>query len=195
LPVASRFDPTGVTASSPGAMMPTVRTARHLKTAPAFWPVNRYGSSSVFYQGRRRVGLQQGVQTMRAFFILAALACVPAMAADVAVSVSIGEPGFYGQIDIGTFPRPRLLFPTPIVIQRVEVVRAPLYLRVPPGHEKHWDRHCAEYNACGAPVYFIEDGWYNTVYAPAYKAKHGRPENAGNGHGKGNGKDKGKGKG
>lgn len=123
---------------------------------------------------------------MRRFLILALAACAPAMAADVAVSVSIGEPGFYGQIDIGNYPRPRLLYPTPVVIRAVPVgvVRAPLYLRVPPGHAKHWDKHCAEYNACGAPVYFVEDGWYETVYVPAYKAKHGRPENAGKGHGK-----------
>jgi hypothetical protein len=129
---------------------------------------------------------------MRAIFIAALLASAPALAADVAVSVSIGEPGFYGQIDIGSYPRPRLLYPQPVVIHAVPVgvVRAPLYLRVPPGHEKHWDRHCAQYNACGAPVYFVEDGWYNTVYVPAYKAKHGRPDNPGKGHDKGKDKKK-----
>ena len=121
---------------------------------------------------------------MRTLFIAALLACGPALAADVAVSVSIGEPGFYGQIDIGSYPRSRLLYPQPVVIHAIPVgvVRAPLYLRVPPGHEKHWDRHCAEYNACGAPVYFVEDGWYSTVYAPAYRAKHGHSDNPGKGH-------------
>jgi hypothetical protein len=141
--------------------------------------------------------LQTGVQTMRKMFVLLLLTCVPAMAADVAVSVAIGEPGFYGRIDIGTFPQPRLIIPTPVVIQAIPVgvVRAPLYLRVPPGHEKKWAKHCAEYNACGTPVYFIEDGWYNTVYVPAYKAKHGRPEHSGKGHGGGNGNGKGNGTG
>jgi len=120
------------------------------------------------------------------WFILAMLACSPAFAGDVAVSVSIGEPGFYGQIDIGSYPRPRLLYPTPVVIQPVPVgvVRAPLYLRVPPGHEKHWEKHCREYGACGAPVYFVEDGWYNTVYVPEYRKKHGPPDHAGKGRGK-----------
>jgi hypothetical protein len=129
---------------------------------------------------------------MKKFLFLALLAGVPAMAADVAVSVSIGEPGFYGQIDIGSFPRPRLLLPTPVVITPVAVgvVRAPLYLRVPPGHEKHWAKHCQEYNACGTPVYFVEDGWYNTVYVPEYRKRHGRPANAGKGHDKGKGNDK-----
>jgi hypothetical protein len=125
---------------------------------------------------------------------LALFACAPALAADVAVSLEIGDPNFYGRIDIGSYPRPRVIYPTPIVI-RAGVVREPLYLRVPPGHQKHWDKHCAEYDACGAPVYFVEDGWYNTVYAPAYRAKHGRPDNPGKGHGNGKGKGKGKDKG
>ena len=130
---------------------------------------------------------------MRAFVFLALLACVPALAADVSVSVSIGDPRFYGQIDIGSYPRPRLLLPTPVVIERtpVGVVRAPLYLRVPPGHEKHWAKHCAQYNACGAPVYFVEHGWYDTVYVPAYRAKHGHPDKGGKGHENGKGKGKG----
>jgi len=124
---------------------------------------------------------------MKRWLCVALLACGPAMAADVAVSMEIGEPGFYGRIDIGSYPEPRVIYPTPIVIHAIPVgvVRAPLYLRVPPGHEKHWEKHCAAYNACGAPVFFVEDGWYNTVYAPAYRAKHGRPEHPGNGRGKG----------
>jgi hypothetical protein len=119
------------------------------------------------------------------------------MSADVAVSVAIGEPGFYGRIDIGAFPQPRVIIPTPVVIQAIPVgvVRAPLYLRVPPGHEKNWAKHSADYNACGSPVYFIEDRWYNAVYVPAYKAKHGHSEHSGNGQRGGNGKDKDKAKG
>jgi hypothetical protein len=134
---------------------------------------------------------------MRTFLILALFASAPALATDVSVSVAIGDPRFYGQIEIGSFPKPRLIFPTPIVIQVIPagVVREPRYLRVPPGHEKHWDKHCAKYNACGVPVYFVEDDWYNTVYAPAYKAKHGQPDHAGKDHGKGKGKNKGNGKG
>jgi hypothetical protein len=36
----------------------------------------------------------------------------------------------------------------------------PIYLHVPPGHEKHWRQHCAEYHACGRRVYFVQDHWY-----------------------------------
>ena len=123
---------------------------------------------------------------------------VPAIAADVGVSVQVGEPGFYGRIDIGNFPQPQVIYPQPVVIQPVPVgvVRPPIYLRVPPGHAKHWRKHCFEYNACGQPVYFVQDRWYNDVYAPRYRESHGRGHgeghgqkgDEGHGHGHGNGK-------
>jgi uncharacterized protein YcfJ len=96
---------------------------------------------------------------------------VPALAGNVGVSVSVGEPGFYGRIDIGNMPPPRLVYAKPVVVERVPagVVRAPIYLRVPPGHAKHWAKHCHQYNACGQPVYFVQDAWYNDVYVPHYR--------------------------
>ena len=98
-----------------------------------------------------------------------------ALAADVGVSVSIGQPGFYGRIDIGNVPQPQLIYATPVIIQTVPVgvVRQPIYLRVPPGHEKKWSKHCRKYNACGRPVYFVQQDWYTNVYAPDYRSKHG----------------------
>jgi len=96
--------------------------------------------------------------------------------ASAQVSVSIGQPGFYGRIDIGGFPEPALLFPQPVMIQRVPMGRPPLYLRVPPGHARHWSRYCGRYQACGERVYFVRDDWYNSEYAPRYREQHGRPE-------------------
>jgi hypothetical protein len=93
----------------------------------------------------------------------------PARAADVGVSVSIGQPGFYGRLDIGGFPPPPLLYPQPVLIERVPVDRPPIYLRVPPGHAKHWNKHCQEYRACGERVYFVRDEWYTREYAPRYR--------------------------
>jgi len=46
----------------------------------------------------------------------------PSLAADVAVSVSVGQPGFYGRIDIGDFPQPQLVYAEPVIVQRVVVV-------------------------------------------------------------------------
>jgi hypothetical protein len=95
----------------------------------------------------------------------------PAFAADVGVSVNIGQPGFYGQLDIGSVPRPRLVYAQPVMIQRSPQFESapPIYLHVRPGHERHWRRHCSEYNACGRRVYFVRDDWYNTEYVPRYQ--------------------------
>jgi uncharacterized protein YcfJ len=93
-----------------------------------------------------------------------------ALAADVGVSIRVGEPGFFGRIDIGSAPAPRVVYAEPIVVERVPgAVREPVYLRVPPGHAKHWRKFCYRYNACGQPVYFVQDGWYNDVYVPYYR--------------------------
>jgi hypothetical protein len=118
-----------------------------------------------------------GVKNMKRFLIGAAFATLAssAVAADVSVSVSIGQPGFYGRIDLGNAPQPQLIYTQPVIIQSVPVgvVRQPLYLRVPPGHEKNWGKHCRKYNACGQPVYFVQENWYNNVYAPRYRDEHG----------------------
>lgn len=46
---------------------------------------------------------------------------------------------------------------------------------MPPGYAEHWGQHCARYNACGRPVYFVRDDWYLNRYAPYYRDRHGRP--------------------
>jgi hypothetical protein len=48
---------------------------------------------------------------------LFAACAAPAFAADVGVSISIGQPGFYGQIDIGNVPQPQVVYAQPVVIQ------------------------------------------------------------------------------
>ncbi len=113
---------------------------------------------------------------MKRFLIAAAVAAAtatfPALAADVGVSVSIGQPGFYGRLDIGGYPPPRVIYRQPVVIERVPMDRPPIYLRVPPGYAKHWRKHCREYNACGERVYFVQDSWYNREYVPQYEERH-----------------------
>lgn len=123
---------------------------------------------------------------------------VQAQAADVGVSVSIGQPGFYGRIDIGDFPRPEIIYAKPVVIAPPHRRRGgePVYLRVPPGHEKKWSKHCQKYDACGRPVYFVKDRWYEEVYVPRHRAggKHGggddRDRGRERGHDKGRGHDR-----
>jgi hypothetical protein len=64
-----------------------------------------------------------------------------------------------------------------MAIERVPMDRPPIYLRVPPGHAKHWSKHCREYNACGERVFFVQDNWYNREYAPRYQENHGGNHN------------------
>lgn len=104
-----------------------------------------------------------------------------ARAADVGVSISIGQPGYFGQINIGDAPEPpQVIYAKPVVIERdPHYAGAPLYLRVPVGYEKHWEKHCREYNACGRPVYFVRDDWYRNRFVPHYQhhdERRGREE-------------------
>lgn len=127
---------------------------------------------------------------MKKFLIAAAIAAVttttPAHAADIGVSVSIGQPGFYGQIDIGDYPQPQVIYRRPIMIEQSSMNRQPIYLRVPPGHAKHWRKHCHEYNACGERVFFVQDNWYNREYVPRYQKRHGNRSDDGHDQSRGN---------
>ncbi|GAB2837337.1 hypothetical protein GCM10027277_00130 [Pseudoduganella ginsengisoli] len=136
---------------------------------------------------------------MNKILIAASLLAVSAAASAQNVSISVGQPGFYGRIDIGNMAPPPVIYTEPVIVQRpVRIVEAPLYLRVPPGHEKKWSKHCAAYNACGRKVYFVRDDWYVNEYAPRYREGHhgdydrGRDDDHGHGHGHGHGKHEGK---
>lgn len=111
------------------------------------------------------------------FIALTALLAVSSLTtltaqAEVGVSVNIGQPGFYGQIDVGDYyPRPEVIYTQPrvIYVEPAYQYAQPIYLRVPPGHAKRWSSYCGRYSACGRPVYFVQDGWYKNVYAPRYQ--------------------------
>jgi hypothetical protein len=141
-----------------------------------------------------------------------AAASAGAFATDVGVSVHVNQPGVYGRIDIGRVPQaPVLIYPQPVIVQQPAVVvqQAPVYLHVPPGHQKKWKRYCHRYNACGQPVYFVREDWYQRHYAPAVRAPqprhdhhhhrhddrrgrsdHRHDDHPGKGHGHGHGKHK-----
>lgn len=114
---------------------------------------------------------------MKYLLIAAASAAIalstPSFAGDIGVSVNIGQPGFYGQIDIGGYPPPVLIYSEPRRVQMVPRGRPPLYLHVPDGHSRNWRKHCHAYGACGEQVYFVQNNWYNREYAPRYQERHG----------------------
>lgn len=124
---------------------------------------------------------------------LATLA-IPAFAADVGISLNVGQPGFFGQINIGNTAPPPVVYTQPVIIEGdARYAGAPIYLRVQPGYEQDWRRHCAEYRACGRPVYFVQDEWYQREYV-----RHSRDDDDdddrgddrehGHGHGRGHGR-------
>lgn len=137
-------------------------------------------------------------QSRRLLAAALAACAIAAEAADVGVSISVGEPGFYGQLNIGNM-MPQLVYPQPVIIAPRAVALPPLYLRVPPGHARHWEKHCFEYGACDRQVYFVQDEWYNNVYAPYYREHYGRhdhhdddrrgPPGRARGHGHGHDRD------
>jgi hypothetical protein len=117
---------------------------------------------------------------------VATLACVVSAApvdAQVGVSIQIGQPSYYGRIDLGNngtydnyYPAPQVYYPQPIMIQRPiwgEAYPQPIYLRVPLVQAEQWRRYCGTYNACTRPVYFVRDDWYRNVYAPRYRQVKG----------------------
>lgn len=136
--------------------------------------------------------------------VIASAGAMQVQAADVSASVAISQPGFYGQINVGDFPRPAVIYAQPVLITaqpRVVYVQ-PIYLRVPPGHEKNWSKHCARYQACGRPVYFVREDWYQTYYVPRHHHHDDGGDGESRGHddhdkgrGNGRGNDKGKGAG
>lgn len=85
---------------------------------------------------------------------------------NVGVSIEVSQPGVFGRVDIGRFPQPQIVVQQPVVVmppQRTVVVQQePVYLWVPPDHRRNWRRHCSYYGACGAPVYFVQDRWYQS---------------------------------
>jgi len=109
-------------------------------------------------------------------------------------------PGVYGRINIGDAGPPPVLYAQPIIIERRPRARyEPVYLYVPPGHAKNWSKHCARYDACYRPVYFVKEpvrsrgrhdnqGWrddrhdrYDRNDGHGRGDRHGRDDRRGNG--------------
>ncbi|KAF0812154.1 hypothetical protein IGB42_03432 [Andreprevotia sp. IGB-42] len=109
------------------------------------------------------------------FALVAITAATAVSAADVGISVNIGDPNFYGQIAIGNYPRPQVIYQEPVVVVKERRYYEPVYMRVPPGHAQRWRQYCGQYNACGRPVYFVRNEWYSNVYAPRYREDHRGP--------------------
>lgn len=124
-----------------------------------------------------RSALQYGLATFVGLCGLAATA----VHAQTDVSVSVGgiiKPGVYGRVEVGTRPPPPVIYRQPVIItqpvvvaQPVVVQQQPIYMHVPPGHAKKWRKHCYKYNACGQPVYFVQND-YQAYYGEKGHGKY-----------------------
>ncbi len=104
------------------------------------------------------------------YYAMIGLLTAPMLAsAAVGVSINVGQPGFYGQINLGDAPPPQLIYAQPQWVQQGPVYVDPIYLRVRPEHARHWRNYCSFYNACRRPVYFVRDSWYDRVYVPYHR--------------------------
>lgn len=108
-----------------------------------------------------------------ALALTAAAATAPAFAGNVGISISVGEPGFYGQLDIGGYGRPGLIYSQPVILAPRYRGYAPVYVRAPRDHYRNWGRYCGRYQACARPVYFVRDEWYSNVYVPRHRHYYG----------------------
>lgn len=107
-------------------------------------------------------------QMLSAAFALLA-ACTGVAHAGASVSINVDQPGVYGQINISGFDRrPEVVYAQPMIIERPAryVAVEPIYLRVPEVQIRSWRSYCGRYNACGRPVYFVRDTWYQREYVP-----------------------------
>lgn len=102
--------------------------------------------------------------------------------AQVGVSIGINQPGVYGQINIGGgYPPPALVYPQPVLVAPVPGVMAPpppMYMYVPPRYQRNWRHYCGRYNACGRPVYFVQEQWVRDRYQhehPGWDRGRGNP--------------------
>jgi hypothetical protein len=106
-----------------------------------------------------------------ALAVVSSAIALPALADSL--SLSVGQPGFYGRINIGGYPPPDVVYAQPVVVEQgVPMDQPPVYMRVPPEQSGNWGRYCHHYHACGQRVMFVQDGWYHNQYSPNYYHHH-----------------------
>lgn len=108
---------------------------------------------------------------------LAVSAAAPVFAGgNVGVSIGINQPGVYGRVDIGNYPQPAVVYAQPVLITPapVAVYQQPIYLYVPVVYQQNWGRYCGRYNACGQPVYFVQERWVRERYRQDHERERER---------------------
>ena len=119
-----------------------------------------------------------------ASFALLTIPCALSAHAQVVVggSISVAGPGVFGRIELGGGePPPAVVYQQPVLVAApppAYPAPAPVYLYVPPEHQRDWRRHCAYYHACGVPVFFVREDWYHRAYEPRYQRREWQESHA-----------------
>lgn len=83
----------------------------------------------------------------------------------------MGQPGFFGRIELGNFPgQPPLMISHAVMGNPGVFTGSPIFMNVPPEHARNWSRFCQLYGACDWMVYFVDNAWYEQVYVPGWRA-------------------------
>ncbi|MDF3030144.1 MAG: hypothetical protein K0R03_702 [Moraxellaceae bacterium] len=82
----------------------------------------------------------------------------------------------HGAVDVRNFSRPELVSPHPIIVRflSAQMLARALYLHVPQSHRTKWEGWCHHYQACGHPVYFVTEQWFERVYRPVLEEEKRR---------------------
>lgn len=83
---------------------------------------------------------------------------------------SMGQPGYYGRIEIGDYPQPPLLISNAVMGNPGVYSGQPVYMHVPSAQAYAWSRYCQRYGACDWMVYFVDNEWYESVYVPGFQS-------------------------
>ncbi len=129
-------------------------------------------------QAARRLPMKTAFPVAAALLACGLAASAPSAQASVGVSLSVGQPGFYGQINIGDYGRPQVYAAAPVWVSpapRWVAPPPPMYLYVPTVHRANWRYYCGRYNACGRPVYFVREDWYRSRVVPVHYERRAYP--------------------
>ena len=124
------------------------------------------------------------IRVCAAFLVLLGASSAQAQYASIVIHGEV-KPGVYGRVEFGNAPPPVVVYPQPVVIVQQPRPLQPIYLHVPPGHAKKWDKHCHKYNACNRPVYFVKSHEYDPDWAHITTSKESTARANGNGTGDG----------
>jgi hypothetical protein len=113
---------------------------------------------------------------MKRFMGMAALAALTTASSGGGSLNAASTESPHGTVDVRNFSRPDLVSPHPVIIRfmSAQMLARALYLHVPQAHRTEWAGYCHFYQACGHPVYFVTEKWFDRVYRPVLEEEQRR---------------------